>query len=71
MVGAHQVDLRKTGFTSQIRVGSKVLGFTIEGQMENPSSKHANVANAIVTQDYSGQDAGRKRTAVESLASRL
>ena len=39
--------------------------------MENPSSKHANVANAIVTQDYSGQDAGRKRTALESLALRL
>ena len=28
----------------------------------------ANVANAIVTQEYSGQDAGRKQSAVESFA---
>jgi len=39
--------------------------------MENPSSKHANVANAIVAQEYSGQDAGRKHSAVESLALRM
>lgn len=36
--------------------------------MENPSSKHAKVANAIVTQEYSGKDAGRKHSAVENLA---